>query len=143
MTPLKWLVVVTVVALAFGLAVILTTRPKEAGVQASAPVAGFAAIDAGQLAERLKNKQFTLVNVHLPYEGEIKGTDVVMRFDTIAANLDALPADKTAEIVIYCRSGRKSAIAAATLAGLGYTNVANLAGGMIDWRRRGGEIVFR
>jgi len=48
--------------------------------------------------------------------------------DTAAA---ALP-DKAAEILVYCRSGRRSAEAAKTLAALGYTAVADF-GGIIDW----------
>lgn len=45
--------------------------------------------------------------------------------------LEKLP-DKEAEILIYCRSGRRSAIAAETLVDLGYTNVKDF-GGIIDW----------
>lgn len=39
-----------------------------------------------------------------------------------------------------CRSGRMSAIAAANLVGLGYTNVWNLDGGMAAWEQAGLEI---
>lgn len=40
--------------------------------------------------------------------------------------------DKGQTILVYCRSGRRSAIAAQTLAELGYTNVMDF-GGIIDW----------
>ncbi len=40
--------------------------------------------------------------------------------------------DKGQTILVYCRSGRRSAIAAKTLAELGYTNVKDF-GGIIDW----------
>jgi len=40
--------------------------------------------------------------------------------------------DKNAVILIYCRSGRRSALAAAVLAELGYTNVYDF-GGIINW----------
>jgi len=40
--------------------------------------------------------------------------------------------DKDATILIYCRSGRRSASAAEILSSLGYTNVYDL-GGIIDW----------
>lgn len=43
-----------------------------------------------------------------------------------------LPFEKDAEILIYCRSGRRSAEAAEKLAGMGYTNVSDF-GGMQDW----------
>lgn len=40
--------------------------------------------------------------------------------------------DTDAEILLYCRSGRRSAEAAAKLAAMGYTNVADF-GGIVDW----------
>ena len=43
-----------------------------------------------------------------------------------------LPFEKDAEILVYCRSGRRSAEAADKLAGMGYTNVANF-GGILSW----------
>ena len=103
--------------------------------------AGFATIDSAQLAAMLQSKGFFFVNVHIPYEGEIEDTDVHIAFDKIAENLDKLPPDKDAEIVLYCRSGRMSEIAAAELARLGFTNVAHLSGGMIDWQKAGHEVV--
>jgi rhodanese-related sulfurtransferase len=78
-----------------------------------------------------------LINVHIPYEGEIQGTDAFIPFNTIADALDALPADKDAEIVLYCMSGRMSEIAATTLVEHGYTNVRHVRGGMIAWRQAG------
>lgn len=43
----------------------------------------------------------------------------------------ALP-DKDALILVYCRSGRRSKIAAEELVKLGYTNIKEF-GGIIDW----------
>ena len=48
-----------------------------------------------------------------------------------AAVAKALP-DKDAEILVYCRSGRRSAIAANALINMGYTNVLDF-GGINDW----------
>lgn len=48
-----------------------------------------------------------------------------------AAVAKALP-DKDAEIMVYCRSGRRSAIAANALINMGYTNVLDF-GGINDW----------
>lgn len=48
-----------------------------------------------------------------------------------------LPADKSAPIFVYCRSGSRSAIASQTLVDLGYTNVVNMDGGFPDWARAG------
>lgn len=41
--------------------------------------------------------------------------------------------DKDKLILVYCRSGKRSKIAAEALAGLGYTNIKEF-GGIIDWQ---------
>lgn len=94
-------------------------------------------INADQLQDMLKNKDFVFVNVHIPFEGDIAHTDLSIPYDEIDQHLDKLPAEKDARIVLYCRSDRMSTIAAETLVGLGYTNVANLDGGMVAWEQAG------
>lgn len=101
----------------------------------------FTTITSKELATLLNNKNFFFVNVHIPYEGEIQNTDAFIPYDKISENLDKLPKDKNAKIVLYCRSGRMSEIAAQKLVGLGYTQVSYLAGGMIDWETQGYKII--
>lgn len=94
-------------------------------------------VSASGLSSMLKAKDFPLINVHIPYEGEIEGTDAFIPYNEIEANVSKLPQDKSAKLVLYCRSGSMSAIAARTLVKLGYTNVWNLDGGMIGWKQAG------
>lgn len=77
-----------------------------------------------------------VVNVHIPYEGHLDGTDAFVAFDSIA-NWADLPADPVAPIALYCRSGSMSATAAATLNALGYSNIVELDGGMLAWEEAG------
>jgi rhodanese-related sulfurtransferase len=94
-------------------------------------------VNAAGLASMLQNKGFVLVNVHIPYEGEIENTDLFVPYDQVEANLDRLPVDRDARLVLYCRTGGMSAIAARKLVQLGYTDVWNLDGGMIGWEQAG------
>lgn len=95
-----------------------------------------------ELNTMLKSKDFVFVNVHIPFAGNIADTDLSIPYDQISTseNLSQLPADKSAKIVMYCRSGRMSEIAAEELVSLGYTNIWNLDGGMVDWEQAGFEI---
>ena len=101
----------------------------------------YQSINVTQLKSMLDNKDFLLVNVHIPYEGEIKGTDLFIPYNEIENNLSKLPADKNARIVLYCRSGSMSSIAAKTLTRLGYTNITDVEGGMFAWEMQGYPLV--
>jgi len=94
-----------------------------------------------QLWAMLRKKDFLFINVHIPYEGEIEKTDLFIPYDEIEQNLDKLPSDKEAKIVLYCRTDRMSNIAARTLVKLGFKNVWNLKGGMIGWRQAGYPLI--
>lgn len=98
-------------------------------------------VSSQELNAMLAKKDFFFVNVHVPYEGEIANTDAFIPFSEVEKNLGTLPKDKNAKIVLYCRSGRMSAIAAQTLVSLGYTNVYDLAGGMNAWKAQGYKII--
>ncbi len=132
--------------LALGLLALLALTIVACGAEPSAPeeitknADGYADISVQQLAGMLEDKDLTLVNVHVPYEGEIPQTDLFIAYDEIAAHLDQLP-DKDAPIVLYCRSGGMSTFAAEELAELGYTNVMEVDGGFNAWKAAGYELL--
>src|SRR3954449_86026 len=49
--------------------------------------------------------------------------------------------DKSARTILYCRSGNRSALAAAQLQRLGYENVASMSGGILQWQEQGLPVV--
>jgi rhodanese-related sulfurtransferase len=89
-----------------------------------------------------ESDSYTVINVHIPYEGEVEGTDAFIPYNDIDALTAALP-DKDAQIILYCRSGRMSAEASQKLAELGYTQVWDVPGGMNAWGSSGREIIYR
>lgn len=56
--------------------------------------------------------------------GHLEGA-VHIPFDEIEQKITAISADKTQDIQLYCRSGRRSGIALETLRSMGYNNVTN------------------
>jgi rhodanese-related sulfurtransferase len=116
-----------------------TGKPQGTVVQANG--GHWTNITSDTLAAMLAKKDFTLLNVKTPYIGEIAGTDLYIPYSDLAARASQLPIDKGARIVVYCRSGNESAIAAQTLIDLGYTNIDNLDGGMNAWTASGRQLV--
>ena len=114
---------------------------KIEGKIVAVPGGAYVNIDALALAQMLKAKDFFLANVHIPYAGEIAGTDAFIPYDRTVARLSDYPKDKKAKIVLYCRSGRMSDLAAGDLVKAGFTNVLNLDGGMEAWQAAGFPLI--
>ncbi len=64
-------------------------------------------------------------------EGHIPGA-ILIPYTEIENKAEEMLPDKDKQILVYCRSGRRSKIAAESLAKLGYTNIKEF-GGIIDW----------
>jgi rhodanese-related sulfurtransferase len=91
-------------------------------------------IDVKELKRMLDAKEdFQLVDVRETYETEIStlgGLHIPMA--DVIANADKIAKDK--KVIIHCRSGKRSAaIVQALEAQGGYTNLYNLAGGILAW----------
>ncbi len=95
---------------------------------------GVKKIDAQKAKELMAGGSVTVVDVRTAEEYEeahVPGA-VLVPLDTIGAEAPAALPDKKAVLLVYCRSGRRSAQAAAQLAELGYETVYDF-GGIIDW----------
>lgn len=106
----------------------------------SASMAGMAhevrAIDSDTFARRAASPGTLVINVHVPEEGRIDGTDLDIPYDRIVGD-PRLPTDRSTPILLYCKTGRMSAVAAEALMRAGYTDVAHLEGGMDAWQADG------
>ncbi len=92
-------------------------------------------ITVQELREKLARKEdFVLIDVREPYEHEefnVGGNLIPMgNFPMV---IPSLISHKEDEIVVYCRSGRRSASVQYQLKEAGFKNVRNLEGGMLDW----------
>lgn len=86
--------------------------------------------------EMIKNDDnLTIVDVRTPHEykqdGHISGAKLVPILH-LESNLNMI--DKSKKVLLYCRSGSRSATASRLLAKNGFT-VINMSGGMIGWKR--------
>ncbi len=80
------------------------------------------------------NKAYILLDVRTEEEfseGHIKEAILIPDYELSEKAKTELP-DKNAKILVYCRSGRRSAGSAKTLVKMGYTDVLDF-GGIIDW----------
>lgn len=99
--------------------------------------AGWTRIGAQELSETMAAEDVYLVNVHVPYEGEIPGTDAHISYEDIAAQLDQLPTSGDPKLVIYCRSGNMSTTAAQEMVAVGASDFYELEGGYLAWQAAG------
>ena len=100
-------------------------------------------ITVDQFVKMMDHKDFILINVHIPYAGEIAKTDLLIPFNAIDQHKDQLPYDKDAKIVVYCMTGPMGYIAADKLVNMGYTRVVHFQGGMRAWKKAGKQLLYR
>ncbi len=90
----------------------------------------YKALQPEELKTMLNEKDFFLLDVHIPEQAHITGTDAFIDYRKIRQNTDKLPTNKDTKIVVYCRSGSMSRSAAKDLIDMGYTSVYDLKGGI-------------
>jgi len=78
-----------------------------------------------------------MVNVHTPWEGDISQTDLRLAYDVLEENLNQIPTEKDAKILVYCYTSGMAKQAVATLLDQGYSNIWMLEGGTSAWEEAG------
>jgi rhodanese-related sulfurtransferase len=101
-------------------------------------------ITSADLVKRLEGEDVPVIlDVRSPEEyagGHIPGA-INVPYDQIAANLDSLESFLAAEIVVYCRTGRRAGVAEKALREAGFTQVVDLEGHMTSWNEAGLPVV--
>ncbi|NSL87818.1 rhodanese-like domain-containing protein [Chitinophaga solisilvae] len=94
-------------------------------------------ITAEELKQRIDNgEQLNIVDVREPHERaefNIGGTHIPLgQIQTM--QIDEIDGLQEQEVIVYCRSGNRSGQACMILETMGFTNVKNLTGGMLNWQ---------
>jgi rhodanese-related sulfurtransferase len=123
----------------------MNTRTLAFALVAAAS-ASFVALADGELAPLSQDAFLALpksgdkapfvLDVRAPDEfvtGHVPGA-VNIPYDQVAARLAEVPKDK--DVVLYCRSGRRAAMAGGVLAGNGYTRLQHLEGDILGWQEK-------
>jgi rhodanese-related sulfurtransferase len=94
-------------------------------------------ISATELNQLMQKQDIFLVDVHIPQQRHIKGTDLFIPFNEVKEHTDKLPKDKSTPIYLYCEGGPMGNAAARSLYEFGYRNLTNLEGGTEAWKKAG------
>ncbi|MBD2489531.1 rhodanese-like domain-containing protein [Aulosira sp. FACHB-615] len=94
-------------------------------------------IDAQTLQQLLKQQTVTLIDVREPseYAGEHIPNTTLMSLSKFDPR--KVPQTQDTQVVLYCRSGNRSTMAAQKLFDAGFTEVTHLNGGMTAWKAAG------
>jgi sulfur-carrier protein adenylyltransferase/sulfurtransferase len=82
---------------------------------------------------------FVLLDTREPHEyaeAHVEGATLVPPAE-VAERIDEIASDTSQRLIVYCRSGSRSARAVHQLEGLGYDNVVNVTGGIVEWQEKG------
>ncbi len=126
-------------------------KPQESSTNTTTPDEG-TAIEAGpgeyqtlsidEFADIVENRadEYQIINVHIPYAGDVANTDANIPYNDLDALTAAIPT-KNMPVILYCRSGNMSEQASRALVEQGYTQIWDVPGGMVAWQSSGRELV--
>ena len=130
----------------FGVAILKLagSRSRAAGGAAAAAAKKrepWATVPIREAASLLGAENAILLDVRTQEEydqGHLPGAVCLPAETLMDGDLSVLLPDKHAPLVLYCRTGHRSAEAAQVLSELGYTDITDLSGGLLAWE---GEVV--
>jgi len=108
---------------------------RDAAVAAAPVVDGIPQVSVEELKrKRDAGENFFLLDVREPHEVPIANLGApLIPVGELEKRIDEIADKKNAEVILHCRSGSRSQKAALVLKQHGFTNVSNLAGGVLAW----------
>lgn len=100
-------------------------------------------VTSAEAVEVLAEPDVTVVDVRTPAEyaaGHLPGAvNIDVESGSFEQQVDQLPKDGS--YFVYCRTGNRSGVATDQMADLGFTDLYDLQGGIVDWQAAGGPVV--
>ena len=90
-----------------------------------------------------KHPDAILLDVRTPQENQEArlANSILLPVDKVEEHIARTLPDKNKPVVIYCRTGRRSAFAMSIMEKMGYTNLMNMTGGIIKWHGEGLPVI--
>ena len=125
------------------IAALLGVSALLAGCSSSSGSDSVSTVAPAEFVSAMAEPGTVVVDVRTPAEYAAGHVDGAVNIDVESGSFDsqiaALPKDTT--YAVYCRSGRRSAVAADTMSSAGFTSIVNLDGGVADLQGAGAPIV--
>lgn len=104
---------------------------------------GVQVLEVSKYQTKLKQPNVQLLDVRTPEEFSEGHLDNAINIDVTAADFDAKVAslDKEKPVMVYCKSGGRSAKASARLKELGFKTISDLEGGITNWKSENKPVV--
>ncbi|MFN7313013.1 MAG: rhodanese-like domain-containing protein [Bacteroidota bacterium] len=98
-------------------------------------------ITTQELKERMdKGEKLNIIDVREPFEyEEFNIGATLIPLGDLPSRVSEIESLKNDEIIVHCRSGARSNNAKMFLLDMGFDNVRNLLGGMLDWKDKFGS----
>jgi rhodanese-related sulfurtransferase len=113
------------------------------GTACSSEASSVTNLSVTQFAEEIKQPSIQILDVRTPAEfaeGHLANSlNIDFESGNFAEEIKKL--DKSKSYAVYCRSGRRSALAAAEMSKAGFHHILNMSGGTIDWTTAGLPLV--
>lgn len=104
---------------------------------------GGAVLDTNKFEQKMQTADVQLVDVRTPEEFAEGHLVNAININVTADDFETLTAklDKEKPVMVYCKSGGRSARAASNLKAQGFKNISDLDGGITSWKQAGKRIV--